>query len=163
MLIVNQGITAMSRLVTAVSLAVCILPALATESVAMDSMVTVPSAHTARASIDRLETLAKARGLNIFARIDHAAGARSVGETLRPTELLILGHPKGGTPLMQCAQTYAIDLPMRVLAWEDETGQHWLGYKRPALSGKTQSVPACEEPLKKLTRAIDTLVQEAAR
>ena len=80
------------------------------QSIAGEGMITVPSMHATRATMDRLESLAAARGLKVFARIDHAAGAASIGQTLRPTELLIFGHPKGGTPLLQCAQSYGIDL-----------------------------------------------------
>ncbi len=70
--------------------------------------------------------------MTIFARIDHAAGAISVGLTLRPTELLIFGNAKGGTPLMQLQQTIGIDLPLKALAWEDAAGKTWLSYNEPA-------------------------------
>jgi len=104
----------MSRLATiALSMALLVPPAYA-----MDGMIVLPSAHSTPATMDRLEAAAKARDLKVFARIDHAAGARSIGQTLRPTELLIFGHPKGGTPLLQCAQRYGLELPLRVLAWE---------------------------------------------
>ena len=79
-----------------------------------------------------MESAAKAKGLTIFARIDHAAGATSVGLPLRPTELLIFGNARGGTPLMQLAQTIGIDLPLKMLAWEDAAGKTWLSYNDPA-------------------------------
>lgn len=127
---------------------------------AMDGMVVLPSLHTPRATMDRLEAIAKARDLKIFARIDHAAGARSIGQALRPTELLIFGHPKGGTPLLQCDQRHGLELPMRVLAWEDAQGKSWLGY--PAAYAMKPADPACEAPLKRLVGALDGMAREAA-
>jgi uncharacterized protein (DUF302 family) len=147
----------MSRLaMTALSIALLVPPAYA-----MDGMIALPSTHTAKLTMDKLESIAKARGLKIFARIDHAAGASSIGEQLRPTELLIFGHPKGGTPLLQCEQTYGIDLPMRVLAWEDDKGRSWLGYKDPAGVGHSLSDKRCDAALKKLTVSLDELVRAA--
>jgi len=97
-----------------------------------DGLTTVPSQHDVKVTIDRLEVAAKAKGMTIFARIDHAAGAASVGLTLRPTELLIFGNAKGGTPLMQLQQTIGVDLPLKALAWEDAAGKTWLSYNEPA-------------------------------
>jgi len=136
---------------------------LATSAYAMDSLIEVPSAHTPHASVDRLEALAKERGMKVFVRIDHAAGAQSIGQTLRPTELIIFGNPKGGTPLMLCSQTYGIDLPLRVLAWEDAKGASWLGYKNMATLGHAHPDATCDEALKRLTTALDALVREAAK
>ena len=70
-------------------------------------------------------------GLSLLARIDHAGAAANVGMTLRPTEVLIFGNPRGGTPLMQKAQTIGIDLPLKALVWQDEAGKTWLGYNEP--------------------------------
>ncbi len=94
---------------------------------AADGLISIKSAVSVKETIDRLETSAKGKGLIIFARIDHAAGAQKISKTLRPTELLIFGNPQGGTPLMECAQTAGIDLPLKALAWEDAGGQVWLG------------------------------------
>jgi len=149
----------MSRLaMTALSIALLVPPAHA-----MDGMIAMPSVHSAKSSMDKLETLAKSRGLKVFARIDHAAGAHSIGQALRPTELLIFGHPKGGTPLLQCSQTFGIDLPMHVLAWEDATGKSWLGYKNPAGTVVNLPDPDCDVALKRLTLTLDELVREAVR
>lgn len=136
---------------------------LATSAHAMDGMIEVPSAHTPRETGDRLEALARERGMKVFVRIDHAAGARSVGQTLRPTELIIFGNPKGGTPLMLCSQTYGIDLPLRVLAWEDAKGASWLGYKDMAALGHAHPDAGCDEALKRLIGVLDGLVREAAK
>ena len=91
-------------------------------------LITIPSAYSVRETIDRLVRIVTARGLGVFARIDHAAGAAQVGMALRPTELLIFGNAKGGTPLMQRKQTAGLDLPLKVLAWEDAEGAVWLTY-----------------------------------
>jgi uncharacterized protein (DUF302 family) len=78
--------------------------------------------------MERLEAAVKAKGLTSFARIDHAAGAAEAGLSLRPTELLIFGNAKGGTPLMQLDQTVGIDLPLKALVWQDASGNTWLSY-----------------------------------
>ncbi len=87
-----------------------------------NGLVTIASKHSVKETLDRLETALKAAGITIFARVEHSGGAAAVGMELRPTELLIFGNPKGGTPLMQANQTVGLDLPLRVLAWEDAAG-----------------------------------------
>jgi uncharacterized protein (DUF302 family) len=99
---------------------------------AENGLVTVASKHTVKDTIDRLEAGVKAKGLAVFARIDHAAGATAAGMALRPTELVIFGNAKGGTPLMQAQQAIGIDLPLKALAWEDAAGKVWLAYNDPA-------------------------------
>ena len=91
-----------------------------------DGLITVPSILSVAETIDRLAVAATSAGMRVFARIDHAAAAAEVGLELRPTELVIVGHPRGGTPLMQDGQTAGIDLPLKALAWEDERGRVWL-------------------------------------
>jgi uncharacterized protein (DUF302 family) len=93
-----------------------------------DGLITIASNHAVKATIDRLAADLAAKGITIFARIDHAAGAAEVGLPLRPTELLIFGNPKAGTPLMQSRQTIGIDLPLKCLSWQDEAGLVWLSY-----------------------------------
>ena len=110
---------------------------------AADGMVAVKSPHSAQETMNRLEATVKERGLNVFARIDHAAGATKVGKTLRPTELLIFGNPQGGTPLMECAQTAGIDLPLKALVWQDASAQVWLGYNDPAFLAQRHGAAAC--------------------
>jgi uncharacterized protein (DUF302 family) len=97
-----------------------------------NGLVTVASKFSVRETIDRLVAAINSAGLLVFARIDHAEGAVHVGMELRPTELLIFGHPRGGTPLMQDKQTAGIDLPVKALAWEDEEGKVWLTYNKAA-------------------------------
>ena len=113
---------------------------------AADGLTTVRSSYGPKETMDRLETEVKAKGMTIFARIDHAAGATEVGLSLRPTEVLIFGNPKGGTPLMQAVHTIGIDLPLKALVWQDASGSTWLSYNDPAwlaqrhgLGGETQA------------------------
>ena len=93
-----------------------------------NGLISVESRFGVTETIDRLVATVTGAGLRIFARIDHAAGAREIAAPLRPTELLIFGHPKGGTPLMQDRQLAGIDLPIKALAWEDDQGKVWLSY-----------------------------------
>jgi uncharacterized protein (DUF302 family) len=96
-----------------------------------DGLVTVACNHPVKEAIDRLEAALRAKGVTVFARVDHAAGAASVDLKLRPTEVLIFGNPKAGTPLMQANQTIGLDLPLKILAWEDAEGKVWLTYNDP--------------------------------
>jgi uncharacterized protein (DUF302 family) len=113
-------------------------------ALAVEGLVAVKSPHSVAVTMDRLEVLVKQRDLTVFARIDHAAGASKIGKTLRPTMLLIFGSPQGGTPFMQCAQTAGIDLPLKVLVWEDASGQVWLGYNDPSYLANRHGVAQCE-------------------
>jgi uncharacterized protein (DUF302 family) len=97
-----------------------------------DGIVTIASAHPLAVTIDRLMSALDAKGITVFARIDHAAGAASVGMTLRPTTVVIFGNPVAGTPLMQGDQRVGLDLPLKALVWEDANGQTWLTYSDPA-------------------------------
>jgi uncharacterized protein (DUF302 family) len=96
--------------------------------VAADGLITLQSNYAPKETMNRLESEIKAKGLSVFARINHSAGAAEVGLSLRPTELLIFGNAKGGTPLMQSVQTIGIDLPLKALVWEDASGSTWLSY-----------------------------------
>jgi uncharacterized protein (DUF302 family) len=97
-----------------------------------NGLTTIPSNHPPKETLDRLEATAEAKGMTVFARIDHAAGAAEVGLSLRPTAVLIFGTAKAGTALMQENQTIGIDLPLRALVWQDEQGKTWLSYNEPA-------------------------------
>ena len=99
---------------------------------AAEGLTTIPSIYEPKETMDRLEAALKARGLTIFARIDHAAVAAEAGLPLRPTELVIFGNAKGGTRLMQADQTAGIDLPLKTLVWQDASGKAWLSYNDPA-------------------------------
>jgi uncharacterized protein (DUF302 family) len=99
---------------------------------AAQGLTTARSSYGPKETMDRLAAEVKAKDMTVFARIDHAAGATAVGLSLRPTELLIFGHAKAGTPLMQSAQTIGIDLPLKALVWQDASGDTWLSYNDPA-------------------------------
>lgn len=115
----------------------------ATLASAVEGLVAVKSPHSVAVTMNKFEELVKQRGLSVFARIDHAAGAKKIGKTLRPTELLVFGNPQGGTPFMECAQTVGIDLPLKVLVWQDVSAQVWLGYNDTAYIAKRHGITQC--------------------
>ena len=125
------------------ALVVALLAVFTLRSHAADGLVAVKSPHTTAETGSRLATALQARGLKLFARIDHAAGAATLGKTLRPTEVFIFGNPQGGTPLMVCQQTAGIDLPLKALVWQDETGQVWFGYNDPAWIAARHAAADC--------------------
>jgi uncharacterized protein (DUF302 family) len=100
-------------------------------AMAAEGLVTVPSSFGPRDTMDKFEAAVKATGLTVFARIDHAEGAVEVGMKLPPTELLVFGNARGGTPLMQANQATGIDLPLKALVYKDETRKVWLSYNDP--------------------------------
>ena len=104
----------------------------ATPALAADGMVTVKSPHDVSTTVEKLVAVLESKGMNIFARVNHTEGAKKAGMELRPTELVLFGNPKVGTPLMLCSQSIAIDLPQKMLAWKDEDGNVHLGYNDPA-------------------------------
>ena len=134
------------------------LLALSSAAFGADGLVAIKSPFPAKETMDRFEQNAKQRGLNVFARIDHAAGAAKIGKTLRPTEVLIFGNPQGGTPLMECAQSVGIDLPLKALVWEDAQGQVWLGYNDPAYLARRHGVAQCPA-VGALSRALSGLAE----
>ena len=93
-----------------------------------NGLITITSNHSVKETLDRLEASLRGNGVTVFARIDHAAAAASVDMTLPPTELIIFGQPQAGTPLMQAQQSIGIDLPLKMLAWQDGNGKNWLAY-----------------------------------
>ena len=99
---------------------------------AADGLITIKSSFGPQETMNRLEAEVKAKGMTVFAHVDHAAGAAAVGMQLRPSDLLIFGAAKGGTPLMQAVQTIGIDLPLKALVWQDDKGTTWLSYNDPA-------------------------------
>ena len=126
-------------------------------------ITTVASGFGVKESIDRLADLVQRAGLLVFARIDHGAGARDVGLELRPTELLIFGNPKGGTPLMQERQLAGIDLPVKALAWEDENGKVWLSYNDAEWIVRRHGLGAASsQAVNAITAGMEKLIAAAA-
>jgi uncharacterized protein (DUF302 family) len=125
-----------------------------------NGLMTIACRHGVKDTIDRLEADVKQKGLTVFARIDHAKGARDAGLELRPTELLIFGNAKGGTPLMQAQQTIGIDLPLKALAFEDAAGKVWLSWNDPAWLAARHGVAG--EAAKPLAAALAAVTKVAA-
>jgi uncharacterized protein (DUF302 family) len=131
--------------------------------VSAPGLITIASQHSVKDSLDRLEARLKSKNIAVFARIDHSGGALAVAMALRPTELLIFGNPKAGTPLMQAAQTAGIDLPLKVLAWQDQAGKVWLSYNDMNwLAQRHQLIPGSEATVGALASAIAGLCAAAA-
>ena len=130
-------------------------------AVKADEMVTKNSPHTVTETIDRLAAAVEGAGAKVFARVDHAAGAASVDMELRPTQMLMFGNPKLGTPAMLAAQTIGLDLPLRVLAYQAEDGSVVVTYKNPADMAKAHGVDAELEVFQKMTGALDKLTNKA--
>jgi uncharacterized protein (DUF302 family) len=107
------------------------VPVLVADSLNVPGLVRVSSHHGPRETMGRVVANVTARGMVVFARLDHGAGALAAGLELRPTELLLFGNARGGTPLMQSRQSIGIDLPLKILVWQDESGVTWVGYNDP--------------------------------
>jgi len=122
---------------------------------AAEGLITIRSNYGPQESMERLAAQVKARGLTVFAHIDHAAGAAAAGLSLRPTDVLIFGNAKGGTPLMQSVQTIGIDLPLKVLVWFSYNDPAWL-VRRHGLG------PEVETSVKALTGALSAVTAAAA-
>jgi len=126
-----------------------------------NGIVSIKSSHDVKITADRLENNLKAKGMTVFIRINHTKGAQKVGKTLRPTEVIIFGNPKVGTPLMQCGQSVAIDLPQKALIWEDEAGQVWLSYNDPKYLAKRHGIKDCVDVIKKIETALGNFANAA--
>lgn len=128
----------------------------------VEGLTTVPSRFGPKETMDRLATEIQAREMKVFARIDHAAGAAEGGLTLRPTELIIFGNARAGTPLMQSVQTVGIDLPLKVLVWEDAGGKTWLSYNEPSWIARRHGVRNAEQVVSKMGAALSAIARKAA-
>ena len=125
-------------------------------------LVTCISSFGPKETMDRLTTGVTTRGISIMARIDHAAAAAAVGMELRPTEVLIFGNPRAGTPLMQAVQTVGIDLPLKALVWQDEDGTTWLAYNDPQWLARRHGVGAeLDRTLHAMADALAAVAREA--
>jgi uncharacterized protein (DUF302 family) len=124
-------------------------------------LVTLPSPYGANETVDRVKWLLDQKKIEVFAHIDHAEGAKRVGLSLRPTQVLIFGNPQAGTPLMQSQQTIGLDLPMRILVWEDDADKVWLTYRRPELLAQRHHVADRDEAVKALDAGLAALAGAA--
>ena|SRR5579871_860693 len=128
----------------------------------IEGLTAVASGFGPKETMDRFAAAATAKGLTVFARIDHAAGAVAVGLPLRPTEVVIFGNARGGTPLMQAAQTIGIELPLKALVYEDTAGKVWLAYNEPAWLARRHGLGHEVEPtVKALSAALAALAHAA--
>lgn len=126
-----------------------------------EGMVSVSSTHTVSATADKLEGILVKKGMTVFARINHGEGAKKAGVALRPTELVLFGNPKVGSPVMACAQSAAIDLPQKMLIWEDESGEVWLSYNDITYVQSRHDIKGCEAVLKKIAGALNNFAMAA--
>ena len=129
---------------------------------AAEGVIDVKSAFDVEETANRLEGLLNEKGMTIFERIKHSDGAANVGIELRATELFIFGNPKVGSPLMQCQQSVAIDLPQKALIWEDGDAQVWISYNDPRYLEQRHGISGCEEVISKIEKALSGITAAAA-
>ena len=144
-------------------LAALVLSAAPVARAADKGMVTQPSAHSVQTTMDQFEAAAKKRGFTLVARVNHSAAAAKAGLKLRPTQLLIFGNPKGGTPIMVAAPTAGIDLPLKVLVWEDAAGKVWLAYNTPEWLKFRHDIEGAEKPLGGMGKALAAMAADAVQ
>jgi len=126
-----------------------------------DGLIVMSCSRAPEEAMDRLAASVAKHGMTVFARIDHAAAAKEVGMALLPTEVLIFGNPKGGTPLMQAAQTLGIDLPLKALVWQDDADKTWIGYNDPRWLARRHGVTGHEPILDAMTHALAVMAKDA--
>ena len=141
--------------------ALVIVPTLA--SGADNRLITKKSPYSVAVTVDRLSEALKQRGIAIVARVDHAAAAEGIGEKLEPTQLIIFGNPKLGTPLMQSNRKVGLELPMKVLSWQDNSGQVWLAYLKPSALKSDYAVSDRDKTFAAMEQALDVVTNEAVR
>jgi len=129
----------------------------------VEGLTTVQSHHGPRETMDRIEAKVRAQGMTVFARVDHAGGAAEVGLALRPTELLLFGNARAGTPLMQAVQTMGIDLPLKMLVWQDEASKTWVSWNDPHwLARRHGADPRTDATIAAMTAALAALAGAAS-
>ena len=127
----------------------------------IEGLTTIGSSFSPKETMDRLEAEIRAKGMSVFARVDHAAGAAEAGLELRPTNLVIFGNARGGTPLMQASQTAGIDLPLKVLVWQDAAGKTWLSYNEPSWIVQRHGLGVRAEIIDKMAAALSAMSRTA--
>jgi uncharacterized protein (DUF302 family) len=126
-----------------------------------NGLITMKSPHSVDETLDRFEAAVKSKGMTVFARVDHTKGAAKVDLELRPTQVLIFGNPKIGTLLMQSNQTAGIDLPLKLLAWQDADGQVWIAYNDPGYLVQRHNISDREEVVAKMRKALGNFTATA--
>ena len=139
-----------------------VLAFLAVPATANDQVLTLESKYSVKESLDRLSAILTKKGIRVMARINHAAGAKAAGMELPPTELLIFGNPKLGTPLMQTNRLIGLDLPMKVLAWQDASGKVQLAYTAPSVLKSRHDITGRDAVFETMTTALAGLTAAAA-
>jgi uncharacterized protein (DUF302 family) len=124
-----------------------------------NGIIDIPSKHTVEQIVEKLKNMLQSKGVALFALVDHSGEAEKVGMKMPPTKLLIFGSPKAGTPLMLAAPSIAIDLPLKILAWEDTQGKVWVSYNSPAYLRERHQLP---DDLLQNIAVIETLAAKAA-
>lgn len=130
---------------------------------AADGMVTIKSKHSVNETVSKLQQLLEKKGMILFATINHQKGAEKTAQKLRPTTVVIFGNPKVGTPLMQCSQTIAIDLPQKALIYEDAKGDVWYAYNDPSYLANRHGVLECTKALAKIKGALANFAKAATQ
>jgi uncharacterized protein (DUF302 family) len=133
-----------------------------TPSIATDGVIDTKSMFGVKETADRLEGILTDKGMTIFTRINHSKAAKNVGIELRETELIIFGNPKVGSPLMQCQQSVAIDLPQKALIWKDAQGTVWISYNEPRYLQNRHNIPDCNEIITKISNALAGITKAAS-
>jgi len=128
----------------------------------IEGLTSIPGSLGPKETMDRLEAEIRTKGLTVFSRIDHAAGAAEVGLRLAPTNLIIFGNARGGTPLIQSAQTVGIDLPLKILVWQDAANNTWLSYNEPRWIGQRHGVAGVESTIDKMADLLAAIAREAS-
>ena len=122
----------------------------ANSALADDGLATIKSMHNVQKTADRFERMIKNAGLNLYLRVNHSSDAKKVGLSLKPSQVIVFGSPKVGTHLMNCSESVAIDLPLKVLIREDAQGRVWLSYNRPKFLVKRHSIKGCDKVVEKM-------------
>jgi uncharacterized protein (DUF302 family) len=135
----------------------------ATVAAAQDGLVSVKSSHDVITTANRLESAMQAKGVIVFARIDHAQGAQRVGQTLKPTLLIIFGNPAMGTPLIKRSRSMGIDLPLKALIWEDNAGMVWLSYNAPDYLARRHGITEMGEAIQKMEKVLSSFAMAATQ
>jgi uncharacterized protein (DUF302 family) len=154
--------TLRKRSLLAILFALIWLPIVEAKAIAAEGLITIQSHYGPRETMQRLEAAVKAKGFSVFAHIDHSAQAAQVNLSLLPTDLLIFGNPKGGTPLMRSNQTVGIDLPLKALVWQGEQGTTWLSYNDPEwLVRRHGGAPGTQDTVRAISDALKALAANA--